>query len=125
MFAQLQAQIVERHGRHLAVQARELGDPVGAEQVGAAGEDLAELDEGGTELLHRQPHLHRRIEPRQVGRVVAVQHVAGLLERIGQAEAAHRVAESVADEDAGDLVEPAQVARRAEGLDQHGASVPR
>jgi hypothetical protein len=119
VLAQLRSQVVDRHRRHVAVQARELGDPVGAEQVGAAGEDLTQLHEGGAELLDGQARLHRRFEPRQVGGMVAVQGVAGALQCVGQAEPAHRVAEAVARQDAGDLVQSSQVTGRPQRLDQH------
>ncbi len=125
VFAQLRAQLVQRHGRHLAVQLFEFGDPVGAEQVGAAGQDLAELDEGGAEFFQRQAHLHRRFQPREVGGVVPLQGVAGALKPVGQAETAHAVAEAVADEHAQDGVEAAHVSGSAQGFDQHGAIIDR
>ncbi len=120
ILAQLRAQRVQRHGGHAAVQLLELGDPVGAEQVGAAGEDLAELDEGGAEFLERHAHLRRRLEPREVGGVIVVDSVAGAFERIGQPEPAHAVAEAVPHQHADDLVQAPEIARRAQGLDQHG-----
>ena len=55
----------------------------------------------------------------------AVQHAAGTLEQVGQAEPAHGVAEAVAHQHTGDLVETADVARGAQGLDQHGRSMAR
>ena len=115
------AQLVQRHRRHVAVQAcANSAIQSGPNRSARPARIWPELDEGGAQLLERQAHLHRRFEPRQVGGVVAVQHMAGALQRVGQAEAAHGVAEAVADQHAGDLVQAAQVARGAQGLDQHG-----
>jgi hypothetical protein len=54
VFAQLRQQLGPGHGGHVAVQLLEFGDPLGAEQVRPAGQDLAELDEGRPQFLHRQ-----------------------------------------------------------------------
>jgi hypothetical protein len=125
MEAAASGSVSQRHGGHLAVEFFELGDPLGAEQVGAAREDLAELHERGAQLLERQPHLGGRLHAREVGRVLPSEHVARALERAGQAQPAHGVAEAMADEHAQDFVEPAQVARGAEGLDQHARMIDR
>ena len=120
VLTQLRAQLVQRQGRHAAVQFFELGDVLGPEQVGAASQDLPELDEGGAQFLDGQAHLHRRFEPGEVGRVIPLEGVAGAFEPVGQAQAAHAVTKAMTDENAQDLVQAPHVAGRAQGFDQHG-----
>ena len=51
VFAQLGAQAVERYSRGVALQLFKFGDVVGAEQVGATGQNLAQFDEGRAEFF--------------------------------------------------------------------------
>jgi hypothetical protein len=123
VFAQLRAQRLKRQRGHLAVELLELDDPLRPEQVGPAGEDLPELDEGRPEFLQRQPHLHRRAQPRKIGRVLPVQRMARALEPLGQTQTAHQVTEAVAYQHPGDLLEAHPIARGEHGVDQHGAII--
>lgn len=109
-FAQLGAQdrlrVREREGRQTVLQLREIGGDLGADNVGARRQELAELDVAGAELLQRgrQPLTgaqardvapraeaqQRRPEPRQTRnavlllardqRVVLCQHARGAQE---------------------------------------------
>ncbi len=110
VLAQLRSQQLEGQGLHVAVQALEFGNPFRPEHVGAARQDLAELDEGGAEFFQRLAQLHGGRQLGQIGGMVPVQTVAGLLEHAGQAPAPHEVAQAVADQHAGDFVESAKVA---------------
>lgn len=124
VLAQLQQHLQRQRG-HVAVQLLELGDVLGKKRVGAARQDLAELDEGRPQLFEHQPQLHRRLQLREVGRVLPAQGVASALQPLGQAKAAHTVAEAVADEHAQNLVEAAHVAGRTQGFNQHPAIIGR
>ena len=125
IFAQLGAQKLQGHGRHLAVELFKLGDPVGAEQVGTARQQLPELHECGPQLLQRQPHLHGRLDAGQVTGQVPVQGLACALQLVGQAQAAHGVAKPMAHHHAQNFFQAAQIARGSQGLDQHGAMIVR
>ena len=120
VLGELGAHHLDRHRRRLTVQLFEFGDPGRAEQVGAAGQDLAELDEGRPQILERHAQLHRRIQPRQVGGMVHAQHMAGAGQPIGPAEPAHQIAQAVADEDRRDLLQPAEIAGCRQGGKCHG-----
>ena len=120
VFAQLRTQDVKRHRGHMAVQALKLGDPFGGENVGATGQQLPQLDEGGTQFLHGQAGLHRRVEAGEAGGGVPLDDVAGALQRVGQPKAAHGVAQAVANQHTRYFVDAANVARRAQGFKQHG-----
>ena len=85
----------------------------------AAGEDLTELDESGAEFFQREAQLDRGFEPRQLGRVVPFESVAGTFQPVGQAQAAHAVAKAMADEHAQNGVQAAHVSGGAQGFDQH------
>ena len=67
----------QRHGRHLAVQARKLGDPVRAEQVSAAGGIWPSFTKVGPSSSIASRTCTRRLEAGEVGGVIAVQRVAG------------------------------------------------
>ena len=124
------AQVLAELGVHLGpgagggvvLQLAEFGDPVGLELVHPSGQDLAELDEGRAEVFQRAAHALRRGHVGVGLGVVPVQGVAGLLQGIGQAHAPHQVAKAMADQHGRDGLQPAQVAHRAQGLPQHGAS---
>jgi len=83
VFAQLRPQVGQRHGGHMAVQFFEFGDPFRSEQVGPAGQDLAELDEGGTQLFHGQTHLHRGLQACQIGGVGLHHGLTSAFELVG------------------------------------------
>jgi len=51
--------------------------------------------------------------------VIPLEGVAGALQPVGQAEAAHAVAKAVADQHAQNLVQAPHVAGSAQGFDQH------
>lgn len=124
VFQQLGPQRLQRHRRHMAVQLLKLGNPLGTEQVGAPGQDLPELDEGGAQLLDCQVHLHRRRQPRQVGGGgVPAQHMASALQAVSQPKTAHRVAQAVANEHAQNGVESAHIAGGTQGFDQHARMI--
>jgi hypothetical protein len=113
---QLFAQRFDRHWRRATVQLLELGDPLGSEQVGAAREDLAELDESRAEFLECAPQLLGRRQAREFGGVIDVQRMAGLGQRVGPAEPVHHVAESMAHEHRRDVLQAAEIARVEQGL---------
>jgi len=122
---QLRQQVGQRHGRHGAVQLAELGNPLGPQQVGAAGQDLPQLDERGAQFLQGHARLHRRWQAGQRIGVLDMERVAGPGQRIGQAQPAHRIAQPVPHQHGGDLLHPVQVARGAQGLHPHAASIAR
>ena len=114
---------IEGHGGHLAVQLLELGNPLGAEQVGPACEDLPKLHKRRAQLFERQPHLHGWLHAGQVGSVGPVQRLARALQPVGQAQAAHGVAKAVAHHHAQDFLQAPQVAGGVQRLDEHGAMI--
>ena len=118
--AGLRAQFRQRHGGHMAVEFFEFGNPFWSEQVGTARQDLAELDEGRTQLFHGQAHLHRGLQPRQVGGVGFHHRLSGTFEPVGQAQAVHHIAQPVADQHTHDGVQASDVARGDQGFNQHG-----
>src|SRR5690606_32033776 len=75
--------LVERCRANRILQLGELGDDVGGKQVGASGENLAELDEGRTELLqrHSQAHGAALCTAGSVGLVVEQASIADALEQ--------------------------------------------
>ena len=89
------ARLLHREGRQLVLQHRELGGELGADDVGAGREELAELDVGGAE----------RGERAQDRRLARVARVAEPLER-------------PAEDARGD----AERRRRVEGLERQSAS---
>jgi len=121
---QLRQQQFVRHGRRAVLQLAELGDPLGLEQVDPGRQHLAQLDEGRPEFLEHASQPLRRRQVDQLMTVAPVQRAAGILERIGQPEALDQVAEAVADQDRGDIVQAAQIADRGERLPQHQAPLP-
>src|SRR5207253_4127215 len=60
-----------RQRRNVVLQLLELGDELGRQQVRPSREDLAELREGGTELLERRAEADRALAQRAVARALA------------------------------------------------------
>ena len=120
VFAKLRPQGLERQRGHPAVQLAELGDPLGAQEVASAGQHLAELDEGGAQLLEGEPHLFRRRQPGQVGCMFAVEHAPGARQRVGQSEPAHGLAQAVPQQHGPDLLHPTQILHAAQCVEAHG-----
>src|SRR6185295_5687992 len=116
---ELGQQLLERHRRYLGVQLLELLDPARRKEIDARGHDLAELDEGGAELLQRHAHAARLVEPGRVSGGAEVEHAPGALEQAGDADALHEIAQPVADEHRGDLMQARQLPHDAEGFAQH------
>ena len=104
--------LLEREGRRAVLQGRKLGDEIGRNHVRPRGEDLAELDEGRSQLGERvakpararRPKLRRR---RTLGDLAPP-------ERFPEARAVEQLAEAVLDDDLADLPQPLQV---PDGLD--------
>ncbi len=96
-----------RKGPHVVLQAAELGDDVGWNDVRPRREQLAELDEGRTELVE---HL---------AQVPAAR--SALRRRIGGLVALDRIAEPVPNGDLGDLAQTAEASLLRAGC--HGQSV--
>jgi hypothetical protein len=109
----------EGHAGRVVLQALELRDPVGAEQVRAGGQHLAELHERRPERFHglAQPDRRRRGRARLPSR--RVQQVAGAFQRTGQADARDRVGEPEPHQDGSDFVQAPDVARGGEGVPGH------
>jgi hypothetical protein len=124
VLGQLLADVGERDGAGVVLQPAEFGDPFRLEQVDPGGEHLSQLDECRAQLLQRAAHACRRGEVGVLLRVLPAQRAAGALQAVGQAHAAHHVAEAVADQDRGDVVEPTEVAHRGHCLPQHQRSLP-
>ena len=120
VFAQLGAQVLEGHGGDMAVQFLEFLDPRGIEQVGAARQNLPQFDESRAEFFHRQANLHRRVDACKVGGGIPLEDVARAVELVGQPQATHCVAKTVTNQYAGNLVDAADIACRAQGFEQHG-----
>ena len=99
----------EREGRRLAVKPLQFGDPVGRKKIAARGENLPELDEGGTQFLQRQPCAcgQRRCLARK-----------GILS--GQTEPVDRRVEAIARQDPGDLGKAVPIPGRYHQAFQHG-----
>ncbi len=106
--------LVERHGRDAAAQLRQFFGPLGRQQILARRQHLAELDEGGAELLERQAQALLRLEPGAACHLAPMKHGAGALEDRRDSEAAHEVAEPVPNEHQADLVQARQVAHCTE-----------
>src|SRR5439155_19454906 len=104
----------ERERAHVVLQAAELRDDVGRDDVRAGREELPELDEGRAELVE---HLAQVPAPRTTGRTVAV----GDDGRAAPAPVEH-VAEAVLRHDLRDLAQPAEVPL---GARRHWRSVAR
>jgi hypothetical protein len=85
---QLPTQNLQRHGGYVALPLLKLGNQPGAKHVGTSGQDLLQLDQSGRELLDCRPHLHRWRQPRQFGRAVPAQRMAGAQVRQSRGESA-------------------------------------
>ena len=96
--------LLEREGRRAVLQGRKLGDEIGRNHVRARGEDLAELDEGRSQLGERvakpararRPKLRRR---RTLGDLAPP-------ERFPEPRAVEQLPEAVLDDDLADLAQP-------------------
>lgn len=99
----------ERKRRRLAVKPLQFGDPVGREKIAARGENLPELDEGGTQFLQRQA---RACGQR---RCLARKKIFG-----AQPEPVDRRVEAIARQDPGDLTKTLPVPGRYHQAFQHG-----
>lgn len=91
-------------GRHLVLQVRQLRLVFGRQQVGSRGQDLAELDEGGSQPLEGQPKVLRpgvRLLTLGVAHKPAVERHKPL-----QPEDSHQEAEAVAGQHLRDLAVP-------------------
>ena len=104
------------------MQLLELGDPVWRKEVDAGGEHLTELDEGRTELLEREAHALRRLEPLAFDRSTPVEQLSGALQDVCDADPADDIAETVADQDRGDLMQAWQIPHDAQGGAEHQVS---
>ncbi len=107
------------HGGRAVLQAAEFGNPFRIEQINTGGQYLAQLDEGRPHFFQRTAHAGRGLKVGQLLRFAPAQHTAGFFQRIGQSQPAHHVAESIADQDGGNLLQATQVARRDDRLPQH------
>jgi hypothetical protein len=56
--------------------------------------------------------------------IVPVQCPSGPRQRIGKSHSAHHIAEAVADQDRGDVVQPTEVTHCSHGLPQHQSPLP-
>ena len=112
--------LLERHGRDAGVQARQFFGPLGRQQILARRQHLAELDEGGAELLEGQSQAVLRLEPGAAGRLAPMQHGACALEEGDDSDPAHEVAEPVPNEHQGDLVQARQISHHAQRRLTHG-----
>ena len=100
-----------RQRRHHVLEARQFGDQVGRQQVGADAEGLAELDEGGPEFLER---LAEALGGRAGRRGAAPPRKQASTEgdRALELQPRHDVREAVLHQDGGDLPKPAPLLRR-------------
>ena len=109
--------VFPRDRRDLAVELGQLLGPHRREQVGAAREHLAELDEGRPQRLDRPA---QALGLRQAGDVDL--RLAPREDRdVAQPETVDDLVDAEADQDRGDLRQPLTVARSNEGGFQHKA----
>src|SRR5206468_2108775 len=99
--------LVVREGTHVVLEAAELGDDVRGQDVGAHREQLAELDEGRTELVEQLAEVLPALRRRALEKF---RPVPAARDQVGQLVALEEVAEAVPDGDLGDLRQPAEVA---------------
>ncbi|MEO8716452.1 MAG: hypothetical protein ABI369_15720 [Acetobacteraceae bacterium] len=93
--------LIAWHERHHVLQFGQLAEVRGRQQVGAGGEDLAELDEGRPQFLERDADVLGTGVRRRVARVAEQTPLEGNMALV--AEKPHEVTQSVACQDPGDL----------------------
>ena len=98
--------LLVRERAHVVLKPAQLGDDVRRQHVGPHREELAELDEGRTELVEELAQVLAALRRRALDEPRAV---PAAREEVGQLVALEEVAEAVPDGDLGDLSQPAEV----------------
>ena len=105
------ADLFEGDARNIVLELAKLLGPFGWDEVGAGGEDLAHLDEGGAELFEGAADALFPLEVFEVrGTGGLTDAVQASLDEAVEADLLHDVAEAVLGENGGDLAVAADVA---------------
>lgn len=109
----------EQDGRRSILQPAEFANPLRREQIDAGRKDLAELDEGRSQLLHRPAYSGRQLGWCQFLRRTPAERLIGTPQSTRHADPAHHITETVADEDAAHFMQAPQVATSPNRVPKH------